>query len=113
MSRYIDVEPLEKALKMNANGFKHEGSNYVKGFDAAIATMKGILQGLPTANVAPISDTVRKMHFEIQQRCIKGGIYPAFVGCTVDKVAYEMTGDEFYIAKFRMEDVEGNEQMCF
>ena len=28
MSRYIDVEPLEKALKMNVNGFKHEGSNY-------------------------------------------------------------------------------------
>ena len=54
MSRYIDVEPLEKALKMNANGFKHQGSEFAKGFDAAIATMKGILQGLPTADVVEV-----------------------------------------------------------
>lgn len=54
MSRYIDVEPLEKALKMNVNGFKHEESNYAKGFDVAIATMKGILQGLPTADVVEV-----------------------------------------------------------
>lgn len=50
------------------------------------------------------AETVREMHFEIQQRCIKGGIYPAFVGCTVDKVAYEMTGDTFYVRKFMLED---------
>lgn len=50
------------------------------------------------------AEAVREMHFEIQQRCIKGGIYPAFVGCTVDKVAYEMTGDTFYVRKFMLED---------
>jgi hypothetical protein len=54
MSRYIDVEPLEKALKMNVNGFKHQGSEFAKGFDAAIATMKGILQELPTADVVAV-----------------------------------------------------------
>lgn len=36
------------------------------------------------------ADTVRKMHSEIKERCIKGGIYPAFVASTIDKIAKEM-----------------------
>lgn len=35
-------------------------------------------------------DTVRKMHFEIKARCIKGGIYPAFVKSTIDQIAKEL-----------------------
>ena len=35
-------------------------------------------------------DTVRKMHTEIKERCIKGGIYPAFVARTIENVAKEM-----------------------
>ena len=54
MARYIDVEPLVKALK--TDGFKNEGSNYSKGFDVAIATMIGVLKGLPTANVTEIPE---------------------------------------------------------
>ena len=57
-----------------------------------------------TANVAPIADTVRKMHFEIEQRCIKGGIYPVFVACTVNQVAYEMTGDDLFKPRFMLDD---------
>lgn len=37
-----------------------------------------------------ISDTVRKMQTEIEARCIKGGIYPAFVKSTIDQIAEEM-----------------------
>lgn len=36
------------------------------------------------------ADTVRKMHSEIKKRCIEGGIYPAFVASTIDRVAKEM-----------------------
>ena len=36
------------------------------------------------------ADTVRKMHSEIKDRCIKGGIYPAFVARTIDEIAEEM-----------------------
>ena len=36
------------------------------------------------------ADTVRKMQSEIEKRCIKGGIYPAFVASTIDQVAKEM-----------------------
>ena len=36
------------------------------------------------------ADTVRKMHSEIEERCIKGGIYPAFVKRTIDQIAKEM-----------------------
>ena len=54
MSRYIDVEPLEKALKMNVNGFKHEGSDYARGYDSALTTMKDMLQGFPTADVVEV-----------------------------------------------------------
>ena len=37
---------------------------------------------------------VRKMQTEIEARCIKGGIYPAFVKGTIDQVAKEMLGGE-------------------
>jgi hypothetical protein len=36
------------------------------------------------------ADTVRKMHTQIKERCIKGGIYPAFVARTIDQIAKEM-----------------------
>ena len=38
------------------------------------------------------ADTVRKMQSEIEARCIKGGIYPAFVKSTIDQIAEEMIG---------------------
>lgn len=41
------------------------------------------------------ADTVRKMQSEIKERCIKGGIYPAFVASTIDEIAKEMLeGDD-------------------
>ena len=40
------------------------------------------------------ADTVRKMQTEIESRCIKGGIYPAFVKRTIEKVAEEMLGGD-------------------
>ena len=36
------------------------------------------------------ADTVKKMQSEIEARCIKGGIYPAFVKSTIDQIAKEM-----------------------
>ena len=36
------------------------------------------------------AETVRKMQSEIEARCIKGGIYPAFVARVVDEVVKEM-----------------------
>lgn len=36
------------------------------------------------------TDTVRKMQAEIKARCIKGGIYPAFVARVVEDVAKEI-----------------------
>lgn len=43
-------------------------------------------------NAETKADTVRKMHSEIEARCIKGGIYPAFVARTIDQIAKEMVG---------------------
>ena len=36
------------------------------------------------------ADTAREMQSEIKDRCIKGGIYPAFVARTIDQIAKEM-----------------------
>lgn len=36
------------------------------------------------------ADTVRKMQEMIEERCIKGGIYPAFVSSVIKRVAKEM-----------------------
>ena len=41
-----------------------------------------------------IADTVRKIQSELQERCIKGGIYPAFVARTIDQIAKEMLEGE-------------------
>ena len=38
--------------------------------------------------------TVRKMQSEIEARCIKGGIYPAFVASTIDQIANELMEGE-------------------
>ena len=38
------------------------------------------------------ADTVREMRKEIEARCIKGGIYPAFVKSTINQIAEEMIG---------------------
>lgn len=35
-------------------------------------------------------DIVRKMHSEIKERCIKNGIYPAFVARTIDRIVEEL-----------------------
>lgn len=37
---------------------------------------------------------VSKMQTEIEKRCIKGGIYPAFVKSTIDQIAKEMLEGE-------------------
>lgn len=39
------------------------------------------------------ADTVRKMRELIKVRCIKGGIYPAFVASTIYQIAKEMIGE--------------------
>lgn len=39
------------------------------------------------------ADTVRKMQAEIEARCIKGGIYPAFVKSTIAQIAEEMLNE--------------------
>lgn len=39
------------------------------------------------------ADTVNKMYIEIKERCIKGGIYPAFVARTIAEVAKELLED--------------------
>ena len=36
------------------------------------------------------ADTVNKMYLMIKERCVKGGIYPAFVASTITQVAKEM-----------------------
>lgn len=40
------------------------------------------------------AETVWKMHSEIKERCIKGGIYPAFVASVIDQVAKEVLEGE-------------------
>ena len=47
---------------------------------------------VPTLNEVR-ADTVRKMQTEIEARCIKGGIYPAFVKSTIDQIAKELIGE--------------------
>ena len=40
------------------------------------------------------ADTVLKMQEAIKERCIKGGIYPAFVARTIENVARELLEED-------------------
>lgn len=40
------------------------------------------------------AEVVKQMQTEIESRCIKGGIYPAFVASTIDQIAKEMQDQE-------------------
>ena len=54
-------------------------------------TPDGRIEMIPTVESIR-ADTVRKMQTEIEARCIKGGIYPAFVRSTIEQIAEEMIG---------------------
>lgn len=51
------------------------------------------------------NDTVRKMQEAIKERCIKGGIYPAFVARTVEAVADELLENAVPTNLVSLEDV--------
>ena len=84
MSRYIDADLLLAQCRRNPLFEKTEEDKRM------VYIERSIIDATPTANVAPIADTVRKMHSKIKKRCIEGGIYPAFVARTIDKIAKEM-----------------------
>lgn len=66
----------------------------VEGKLKRIQSLERIVMKL-TDKVASIkAKTVHKMHSEIKERCIKGGIYPAFVARTIENVAKEMLEGE-------------------
>lgn len=54
-------------------------------------TPDGRIEMIPTVESVR-ADTVREMQKEIEARCIKGGIYPAFVRSTIEQIAEEMIG---------------------
>ena len=76
----------EKEIKAYLNAFKELTERY-SNLDDSYACLKIELE-LAKAN------TVRKMQTEIEARCIKGGIYPAFVKSTIAKIAEEMIEGE-------------------
>jgi hypothetical protein len=62
----------------------------LKNFSKDVASLKTFIKKLTEDNERLRADTVRKIHSEIEKRCIKGGIYPAFVKSTIDQIAKEI-----------------------
>lgn len=54
-------------------------------------TPDGRIEMIPTVESVR-ADTVREMQTKIEARCIKGGIYPAFVRSTIEQIARELIG---------------------
>lgn len=84
MARYIDADEVLKEFDELEPDECYDDEHTV-WLDCRLEVINA-----PIANVAPIADTVRKMHTEIKERCIKGGIYPAFVARTIDQIAKEL-----------------------
>lgn len=94
MSRYIDATEITEQIANFKKAVNSPHSDYMTGYLSALSVTEGMIANTPTADVAPIADTVRKMHSEIKKRCIKGGIYPAFVASTIDQIQKEMLEGE-------------------
>lgn len=84
MARYIDADALLGNLK------RQYGEELGWWCTVNMSDVGMMIEDTPTANVAPIADTVKKMQELIKERCIEGGIYPAFVARTIDKIAKEI-----------------------
>lgn len=84
MARYIDADALLGNLK------RQYGEELGWWCTVNMSDVGMMIEDAPTANVAPIADTVKKMQELIKERCIEGGIYPAFVASTIDKIAKEI-----------------------
>lgn len=84
MARYIDADALLENLK------RQYGEELGWWVTVNMSDVGMMIEDAPTANVAPIADTVKRMQELIKERCIEGGIYPAFVASTIDKIAKEI-----------------------
>lgn len=69
----VDKDELIKALQYDRNQYE---KGFIDGYEGDIDAIK--------------ADTVQKMQSLIKERCIKGGIYPAFVAGVIDQIAKEM-----------------------
>ena len=84
---YVTADAYEELREENEKLKKRlKATNYM-------ITPDGRIEMIPTVESVK-SDTVREMRKEIEARCIKGGIYPAFVRSTIEQIAREMIGGE-------------------
>lgn len=103
----IEIAGLIKALKANNGWWENRGRGGWFNHDIledALALIKELTEEnedlkaqcryYAEAYHSVKADTVRKMQSEIKDRCIKGGIYPAFVARTIENVAKEMLEGE-------------------
>lgn len=76
------AETITSLLKTieGVQGVKSEYETFIGGLKTQIDTIKAEER----------ADTVNKMYSMIKERCIKGGIYPAFVEGVIDQIAKEM-----------------------
>lgn len=86
MARYIDADELKKRLRRSLVA----ENVYEMGINVGLWRATKEIDSLPTTHVEPITDTVKKMQELIKERCIEGGIYPAFVANTIDQIAKEI-----------------------
>ena len=75
-----------EAMRSAANSYKlHNGKLTEENED-----LKAIAEQYRKQFEEAKADTVREMHSKIKERCIEGGIYPAFVARTIDQITKEM-----------------------
>ena len=94
--RYIDADKLLEFLEENPP-YNWTDSEAERQEQLDYQAFKHLIESQPTVDVVPKAelesaraDTVMKMHELIRVRCIKGGIYPAFVRKVVDQIKDEL-----------------------
>jgi hypothetical protein len=94
MSRYIDVTDIAKQIADFKKTVNSPNSDYMTGYLSALSVVEGMIANTPTANVAPIADTVRKMQERVEALFPSDKNYTTISRFSVKQIAKEMLGGE-------------------
>ena len=92
-SRLTEENERLRGILLQFTDIVHKWGNK-NGYDTSEISLVPILNEETAIKSQIRADTVRQMQSEIKERCIKGGIYPAFVASTIDQIAKEMLEGE-------------------
>lgn len=95
-TEYNELYELCESYRIERDAMRGAANSYklhCKTLEKENETLKTLLDESFDAQNAVRAATAREMREKIKERCIAGGIYPAFVASTINRVVEEIVGE--------------------